>query len=137
MSIQFTVNVDIDKNLISKRAESADESLANEVLKDTDKFVPKLTGKLSQMAHTEGNKVIYPGPYAHYQYEGIVYVDPKTGAAGFQTKNGWRSKKGVSKVPSGRTLNHKNGRSKWFEASKAANKSKWLQYYKKEITSGK
>lgn len=137
MSIQFSVKVDIDTDLMNKRSKSADESLANEILKDTDKFVPKLTGKLSQMAHTEGNQVIYPGPYAHYQYEGIVYVDPKTGAAGFETKNGWKSKYGVTKVPSGRTLNHKNGRSRWFEASKAENKSKWVRFYKKEITNGK
>ena len=44
--------------------------------------------------------------YAHYLYEGKVWVDPKTHAAGFLTPNGWRSRKGVPKVASDRDIEY-------------------------------
>lgn len=45
-------------------------------------------------------------PYARMLYHGKVMVDPKTGAAGFLTENGWRSRKGVPKVVSGRDIQY-------------------------------
>lgn len=51
-------------------------------------------------------EVVWKTPYAHYVHEGIVYVDPQTHAAGFLTEDGWRSRKGISKVPSDRTLQY-------------------------------
>lgn len=47
------------------------------------------------------------GPYARVMYYGEVMVDPVTGAAGFKTVDGqWRSRRGVAKVPSGRSFNY-------------------------------
>lgn len=45
-------------------------------------------------------------PYARMLYYGKVMVDPKTHAAGFLTANGWRSRKGVKKVESGRRIDY-------------------------------
>lgn len=45
-------------------------------------------------------------PYARMLYYGKVMVDPKTGAAGFLTANGWRSRKGVPKVVSSRDIEY-------------------------------
>lgn len=45
-------------------------------------------------------------PYARMQYYGKVMVDPKTGAAGFLTPNGWRSRKNVKKVVSDRNIQY-------------------------------
>lgn len=45
-------------------------------------------------------------PYARMLYYGKVMVDPETGAAGFLTKNGWRSRKGVKKVESRRKIEY-------------------------------
>lgn len=45
-------------------------------------------------------------PYARMLYYGKVMVDPKTGAAGFLTPNGWRSRRGVRKVVSGRDIQY-------------------------------
>lgn len=45
-------------------------------------------------------------PYARMLYNGKVMVDPKTGVAGFLTKNGWRSRKDVSKVVSDRDIQY-------------------------------
>ena len=49
-------------------------------IQDTVKYVPMRTGSqmlrsgahLSDRASVEGNKIIYPGPYARYLYEGKV-----------------------------------------------------------------
>lgn len=137
MALKINVNVDIDPPKFAARTDRATEALANEVMKDTDKFVPMLTGTLKNSARVQnGDQIYYPGPYAHYQYEGIVYVDPKTGAAGIPTKTGFFSRPGVTKVPSGRALSHSKGQSHWIEPSKAANMDKWLRFYKKELTSG-
>ena len=43
---------------------------------------------------------------ARMLYYGKVMVDPGTGAAGFLTANGWRSRKGVRKVESSRDIQY-------------------------------
>lgn len=55
---------------------------------------------------TKPTEVTVLGPYAHYQYMGKVWEDPKLHAAGFLTANGWRSRKNVSKVETDRKLDH-------------------------------
>lgn len=45
-------------------------------------------------------------PQARMLYYGKVMVDPVTHAAGFLTPNGWRSRKGVPKVASGRDIQY-------------------------------
>ena len=51
-------------------------------------------------------EITYGVPYAAYQYNGEIYVDPKTGAGGFLTDEGWKSRRGVKKVRSGRPLKY-------------------------------
>ena len=54
-------------------------------------------------------------PYANYMNEGILYVDPVYGYGAIPMKDkdgnllGFFSRKGVSKVPSGRELNYHSG----------------------------
>lgn len=55
---------------------------------------------------TRPTEVTVLGPYAHYQYAGKVWEDPKLHAAGFLTANGWRSRKNVPKVETDRDLDH-------------------------------
>lgn len=135
--MEVRVKADIDPNLIAKRTAKADHALAVEAAKDTEKFVPMLNGGLREGTRVSDNKIIYPPPYAHYHYVGIVYVDPKTGAAGFLTDDGWKSRKGIKKIPSSRKLKHKVGQDHWFEPSKAVNMDKWLNFYKKALTNEK
>ena len=82
MKVQFCVKTsgleEIDHK-ISALASKGEVWLANEILKDTDKFVPFLTGSLSARSHVEGTSVIYPGPYARYLYYGKVMEGPKYG----------------------------------------------------------
>lgn len=137
MAFKIDVNVDIDPTKFTSRVERANHALANEVMKDTDKFVPFLTGNLKNSARVDGDTITYPGPYAHYQWEGIVYVDPKTDAAGIPTRTGFFSRPGVTKVPSGRKLTyHMQGQDHWIEPSKASNMEKWERFYAKELTGG-
>jgi len=62
-----------------------------------------LTDKREVISPTE---IYIPGPYAHYQYVGKKWVDPKTHAAGFLTANGWRSRKNVPKVGTDQDLTY-------------------------------
>ena len=62
------------------------------------KYMPYRTGatiKLMIVQSPADEPFIHvDAPYARMLYYGKVMVDPDTGAAGFLTKNGWRSKAG-------------------------------------------
>lgn len=134
--MKVNVNANIDPELIARRTPKADHILAVQAQKDTEQFVPMLTGSLRDRTQVDGGKIIYPGPYAHYLWVGIVYVDPQTGYSGIPTQTGWFSRKGVTKVPGGRNLNIRQGQAHWFDASKAVNMNKWLRVYKAALDDG-
>lgn len=110
-------NIDRKLSALSSRQELW---LANEVLKDTDPYVPALTGSLSQRSHVEGDRIIYPGPYARYLYYGKAMTGPKHGPKHATDKDLVYTKS-----------MHPNAQSHWFEASKAQNLGKWLRGVKK------
>ena len=61
-------------------------------------------------------------------------VDPVTGAAGFLTADGWRSRKGVRKVVSERKYQYHGALMRgafWFERMKADKKDQILRGVKK------
>lgn len=139
--INFTVHTDLDVNAISKRATMAEKVLANQVLKDTRPFVPALTMSLNQRSHVEGNKVIYPGPYARYLYYGKVMVD-ENGRPAFPTKDGFRHRKGAVLHATEKDLVftksvHPQAQAHWFEASKAVNLDKWKRVMGRFIANGR
>lgn len=89
-------------------------------------------GELEHMMVTAtvigSGQIDIPGPYAHYLYEGIVYVDPVYKCAGWisQTPGSyygmWFSRKGIKKVPTDRELQYTGAPmrgKKWFERMKA------------------
>lgn len=119
MKVSFNVKVDGLSEIDHKIAALANKQevwLANEVLKDTDPYVPALTGSLSIRSHVEGNMVVYPGPYARYLYYGKVMAGPKYGPK-YATDKNLVYTKSV----------HPQAQSHWFEASKAQNLKKWLR----------
>ena len=72
-----------------------------------------------------------PGPYAHYLYEGILYVSPATGSA-------W-AKKNEIKVPTGKELTYAGAPmrgKKWFERMKTDHKDDILESVQKLIAMG-
>lgn len=119
MKVDFSVKtsgLDAVNQRISQIASEGETWLANEILKDTDPFVPALTLSLSQRSHVEGNSVIYPGPYARYLYYGKVMEGPKYGPK-HATEKDLVFTKSV----------HPQAQSHWFEASKAQNLKKWVR----------
>lgn len=53
----------------------AQKYLASEIVRLCDKYTPMRDGTLKNSARVsrDGSTITYPGPYAHYQYMGIVY----------------------------------------------------------------
>ena len=56
---------------------SAQKFLASEVRRLSDKYVPMSSGAGAHMKNlaiiaSDGSSIVYPGPYAHYQYYGEV-----------------------------------------------------------------
>jgi len=127
-TLRFDVRMALDEKMLRAPCSKAEIALAYQVMKDTVPFVPKRTGSLRQRTYVDGNKVIYPGPYARFLYNGVVMVDPATGSA-------W-APKGASKVPTEKPLNINEGQSHWFEASKAQNIDKWERVYGKAVAKG-
>lgn len=82
--------------------------LAQTWVKYFAKYTPMQEGILRSNVTTEPFQVTYESPYAHYQWEGIKYVDPEYGVSGwFDANSGrWFSRPGVTKVPSGEPLNY-------------------------------
>jgi len=102
----------------------AEKILAAQAMKDTDKFVPALTGNFAQRVHLEESTIVYPGPFARFLYYGKVMIYEPTGST-------W-APKNEHKVVTGRDLvmnksMHPQATSHWFEVSKAANLETWLK----------
>lgn len=93
--------------------------VANEVLRLSGPYIPFATGDLMASGHIENHTdIVWNTPYARYMWNGIVYEDPELHCAGFATENGWRSRKGVQKVPTDRAMQYQNGNlrgSHWTE----------------------
>ena len=121
--MRFTVKTGDFSSLLPS-VSKAEKVLAVQVMKDTDKFVPALTGATSQMTHVEENTIVYPGPHSRFLYYGKVMIYEPTGST-------WAPKY-EHKVVTGRDLvmnkaMHPLATSHWFEVSKAMNLPKWLK----------
>ena len=121
------------RSKLQESCSKAEHVLAQQVAKDTSPFVPALTGSLDQRTRVDGSNVIYPGPYAHFLYNGKVMVDPNTGST-FAPKGG-------TKVVTDRNLVfnqtvHPQAQDHWFEASKAQNLEKWERVAEKAVKNG-
>ena len=132
MAIRFDVKVEINDAKLKARLDRANEILANEAMKDTDKFVPKLSGTLSGGTRVSDGQIVYPGPYARYLYHGKLMVDPKTGSS--------YARKGSTKTLTGKSINvaksNPMAQPEWFEVSKGLNLEKWKRVFAKAVTNG-
>ncbi len=131
--MKVNVKVNIDPRLIARRTPQADHILALQAARDTEKFVPMLTGALKNRTKVDGGTITYQGPYARYLYNGKVMVDPATGSP-------WASR-GTTKVLTDRNLvfnkaSHADAQDHWFEASKAMNLDEWPRVYGRAIDDG-
>ena len=133
MGVTFSMHfsgMEAIKDKLAENCTRAESIVGQQVIKDTAPFVPALTGSLTIRTRLDGNKIIYPGPYARFLYYGKVMVDPQTGST-FAPKGG-------TKVLTNRDLvfskaMHPQAQSHWFEASKAQNMEKWVRVADKAV----
>lgn len=70
-----------------------------------DKYVPRYEGNLRKNVDLSNpTQIVYNSPYAHYQYEGKLYVMDNGKGAYYNPKYGFWSDKGVAKHNSGKDL---------------------------------
>lgn len=129
--IRYSMKLHLPNNVLDRRVEKANAWLVEEIIKDTDPFVPARTGVLAMNVQRHGHTIVYASPYARFQYYGKVMIDPATGST--------FAPKGTRKVLTDRNLKyskgmHKNARSHWFEASKALNETRWMEGVRKILT---
>lgn len=98
----------VRKRLLAVMSNKETMREVHEKLKEfVEPFVPMNTGNLRDHARALPSGVIYESPYAHYQYEGVVYgpnIKIWSYDKGSKSSHiiGWRSPKG--KVPTEREL---------------------------------
>jgi hypothetical protein len=125
MMLKFSVYTDgLDgiSAALKNATNRAGTAVAVQAAKDTEPYVPMLTGSLTQRTIVDGNQVIYPGPYARYLYYGKVMEGPLYGP-----------KHATDRDLVFTTDFHPAAQSHWFEASKAQNLDKWVRVAKKAV----
>ena len=127
------VRVEMDLQRFYEQYKKAQEWLGNQVLHDCKAVMPLLTGNLQQRSYVndEGSEVVFPGPYARFQYGGKVMVDPVTGSP-------W-ARAGVKKVLTDRPLTYSRAEATdhWFDTAKAQHGDAWIQGVKDRAGGGK
>lgn len=116
------VKIEISGERLEKNLREAQIKLNQMVIQDSTPYIPFRTGVLRGSYRypegIDGSSVEWDTPYAHYQYQGELYL----------ASNGssW-ARKGEEKYPSGRPLTFQQpGTGKlWFEQAKKQNLSKW------------
>lgn len=110
MSLEFDKN-NVLRRLGLERGGRAQKALDAAVIHYSQPFVPWATGSLWRSAFTAtkigSGEVVWPGPYAHYMWEGIVYgpnipIFEENG----ETPTRFISPKGEKKHPTGKELEY-------------------------------
>lgn len=111
--------------------------LANEAKRLMEHYVPAdnlvLAENVNVYIEDDTGIVHYLSPYAHYQYEGELYVSSVTGSA-------W-ARNGEYKVPTGKELDHQTYRhplatSEWDKAMLTARKGDLTEAYQNYLNNG-
>lgn len=99
------------------------------VLRRIVKYMPYTTGATIKLTQAQTNirkpEIVLDAPHGEYIFRGKVMVDPATGAAGFKTTEGWRSRKDCIKVLTNRDLKYNKSKNtkagpRWDRAVSAA-----------------
>lgn len=131
MAKDVKVKIDFSASAVTKRYRNkgnmALTTLKNEIIKDTDPYVPMRDGGLKRSVlsstGTKKMQIVYRKVYAKFLYYGKVMV-------GKITRRPW-AKKGETKEKINKDLTYSYGESHWFEESKKKNLNKWIDIAKK------
>ena len=132
MDLVFKWNRPVVK-IISEKTGGRDGQLflANTAARFMDPYMPAdnlvLAQNIDIAADEDKGAVHYLSPYAHYQWEGELYVDSETGKGAYTDGEQFWSRPGVAKVPSGKPLHYSDFRhplatSHWEKAMMTARK---------------
>ena len=126
------IRVEMDLTRFYGQYKEAQLWLGNQVLQDCGAVMPLLTGSMQQRSYVndDGSEVVFPGPYARFQYGGMVMVDPVT-------RSPW-ARAGVKKVLTDRPLKYSRAEATdhWFDTAKAQNGDAWIQGVKARAGGG-
>lgn len=123
------LRVNIDFSVLGIRLDRAQDAMKYQLLQDMLLYVPTgdtlaLRNDIIRFNETNGQRdAVYAynpngTPYAHYQYEGVMYADPETGKGAFyNAEYGYWSRPGVQKVKTNRVLRYRNpnARRQWLK----------------------
>lgn len=139
--LKIKIDDNFSKPLAAKLKQAgprAAHTLAVQIAKDTEPFVPFLTGSLSDRTQVVDSSIVYHGPYARYLYEGKVMVDAETGkgpmkivkdgqVVAIRFRKGAKLKQTEKKLDIKKRPGHAQATDHWLEASKAQNLDKWIR----------
>ena len=99
----------------------------NSCYRHMGQFVPGgEDGMLNQNVDLQIDSITYKSPYAHYQYIGKLYVDPKYEKGAFYSEDyGFWSRPGITKIPTNKDLEyHTPGTGNYWDKKMWSSKSK-------------
>lgn len=140
----MTIRLDLNEPQIVEKVTSDKLGLfvSNEWKRLINPYTPRDTGIMEQTFQLRPWEIEYTMPYSAYQYYGELYVDPLTGAGGYLGSEGWFSRPGVKKVPSGQKLQYQKNNpystDHWdIAAEKAGQKDKLYREINNALQSGR
>lgn len=137
----------MDFGELGRKFDQAQMALDRQVWIDVQQYMPLDTGNLKGQTNVLNNVIagtgkvyMYPpeSEYGHYQYEGIVYVDPVYQVGAFYSPEyGFWSRPGVAKVPSDRHLTYSQSRAEahWGEAAYRDHAHEWYNVVRRVLQS--
>ncbi len=139
----FDCNIRVNAENIGEKLDRAQDLIDAQVWSDVQRYMPLDTGNLIEQTNmhnqaTRGEVFLYPpeSDYGHYQYEGVLYVDPvyDTGAF-YSPEYGFWSRPGVEKVKTDRPLFYSSpdAEGHWGETAYQNHKQQWIQVGKKAL----
>lgn len=138
--LQGNLSIKVDTSRLDVLIPKAQRVLDMSILNDCTPYVPFSQGFLRSSGHiADAGLIEWSAPYAHYQYEGVQYIDPLLGVSGVYTEGyGWWSHKGVQKLPTDRPLHYQepSATDHWFETAKQNHMQDWENAVKRVFKGG-
>ena len=148
MNLSLMAHVDFDAKKALRRLDVQTGGRVQQVIDKSVidwclKYCPWDAGVLAKSAYSAtvigSGLVVYPGPYAHYQYVGEVYGPniPRKDDNG--NIIGWYSPPGKKKHPTGRKMakySQSGTGPEWFSKAKERHGDKWLRLVREEVGKG-
>lgn len=126
-----SVDIKINTSRIDRNLKESQKLLNMQVVADCEPLIPIQQGALRESVlypqGIEGGEIEYNTPYAHYQYEGELYLAINGSS--------W-AKEHEKKYPAGKTLTHiehPETTDHFFEEAKQQHKEEWIKLVRETV----